>query len=105
MTAGARTPEELDTLLEDAFLQRDRAALEDLFDDGAVLMDVDGVPTNGREAIGRTLAESWDRRVHLRRAHAARAAGPRHRAGRRRCRHPRAAPRRRRGVARLDLAA
>ena len=61
MTAGARTPEELDTLLEDAFLQRDRTALEDLFDDGAVLMNVDGVPTNGREAIGRTLTESWDR--------------------------------------------
>ena len=32
MTTGARTPEELDTLIEDAFLQRDRAALEDLFD-------------------------------------------------------------------------
>jgi ketosteroid isomerase-like protein len=61
MTTGARTPEELDTLIEDAFLQRDRAALEDLFDDGAVLMHVDGVPTNGREAIGRTLTESWDR--------------------------------------------
>ena len=61
MTAGARTPEELDTLIEDAFLQRDRAALEDLFDDGAVLMNIDGVPTNGRDAIGRTLTESWDR--------------------------------------------
>jgi ketosteroid isomerase-like protein len=61
MRAGARTPEELDTLIEDAFLQRDRAALEDLFDEGAVLMNVDGVPTDGRDAIGHTLTESWDR--------------------------------------------
>ena len=61
MTAGARTPEELDTLIEDAFLQRDRAALDDLFDDGAVIMDAGGVPAHGRQAIGRALAESWDR--------------------------------------------
>jgi uncharacterized protein DUF4440 len=61
MASGARTPEELDTLIEDAFLQRDRAALEDLFDDGAVLMNACGAPALGREAIGHTLAESWER--------------------------------------------
>ena len=48
-------------LVEDAFLQRDRAALGDLFDDRAVVMTAGGVRAYGREAIGRTLAESWDR--------------------------------------------
>ena len=61
MTVGARTPEELDTLVEDAFLQRDRAALDDLFDEAAVLVHGRGVPAYGREAIGQTLTESWDR--------------------------------------------
>ena len=61
MTAGARTPEELDTLLEDAFVERDRLLLDDLFDDGAVLVDAGGVPAHGREAIGRALAELWGR--------------------------------------------
>jgi hypothetical protein len=37
MTGGARTPEELDTLLEDAFITRDRAALQELLEPGAVL--------------------------------------------------------------------
>jgi hypothetical protein len=57
----ARTPEELDTLIEDAFLQRDRAALDELFDDGAVLRTGGGVPAYGRDAIGHALTESWDR--------------------------------------------
>jgi nuclear transport factor 2 (NTF2) superfamily protein len=56
----ARTPEELDTLIEDAFLQRDRAALDGLFDEGAVLMNGCGV-LHGREAIGHAMTESWDR--------------------------------------------
>jgi len=58
MTAGARTPEELDTLLEDAFVLRDRAAFDALFDDGAVLMK-DGLEARGGEAIGRALAGLW----------------------------------------------
>ena len=37
MTAGALTPEELETLLEDAFVVRDRGAVARLFEDGAVL--------------------------------------------------------------------
>jgi hypothetical protein len=49
----ARTPEELDTLIEDACLQRDRAALDDLFDEGAVLANGGGV---------HTLTEWWDGR-------------------------------------------
>lgn len=38
MRPGARTPEELDTLLEDAFITDDRRALDDLFEPGAVLI-------------------------------------------------------------------
>jgi len=37
MTAGAITPEELETLLEDALMVRDRPALEGLFEPGAVV--------------------------------------------------------------------
>jgi hypothetical protein len=59
MTSGARTPEELDTLLEDAFVLRDRAGFDELFDDGAVLMEARGVEARGGEAIGRALAGLW----------------------------------------------
>jgi hypothetical protein len=38
MEPGARTPEELDTLLEDAFVLRDRDAITELFEPGAVLL-------------------------------------------------------------------
>lgn len=37
MGAGARTPEELETLFEDALVTRDRHAVLALFEDGAVL--------------------------------------------------------------------
>jgi hypothetical protein len=37
VTAGGRTPEELETLLEDALLMRDAAALTPLFEDASVL--------------------------------------------------------------------
>jgi hypothetical protein len=59
MTAGARTPEELDCLLEDAFVLRDRAVAGTLFDDRAVLLDARGAEARGGEAIGRVLAELW----------------------------------------------
>ena len=61
MSAGARTPEELDTLLEDAFVLRDRARFAALFDDGAVLGEAGGSEACGGEAIGRALAELWAR--------------------------------------------
>lgn len=61
MTAGARTPEELDTLLEDAFVLRDHAECDALFDDAAVLMEAGGMEARGGEAIGRALAELWAR--------------------------------------------
>ncbi len=38
MKTGARTPEELDRLLEDAFVTRDAHAVASLFADGAVLV-------------------------------------------------------------------
>jgi hypothetical protein len=61
MTAGARSPEELEMLIEDAFLQRDRSVLDGLFDDGAFLTDGDGTSARGREAVGCALADLWDR--------------------------------------------
>lgn len=54
MRPGARTPEELETLLEDAFLNRDPEALRDIFEQGGVL--VAGNPAreaHGPEAIWR----------------------------------------------------
>ena len=44
VSSGARTPEELETLFEDAFVTRDREALADLFEEEAVL-----VTGNGRQ--------------------------------------------------------
>ena len=57
MTPGARTPEELDALLEDAFVLRDHELLDALFDDGAVLVAAGGPEARGGEAIGRALSE------------------------------------------------
>jgi Domain of unknown function (DUF4440) len=59
---GARTPEELETLLEDAFVLRDGAALAPLFEAGAVLAPGDGPrATRGRAAIAREAAALWAR--------------------------------------------
>ncbi len=57
MKQGARTPEELETLLEDAFVIRDRDALAELFEDGAVLVADHG----GREARGGDEIARWAR--------------------------------------------
>jgi ketosteroid isomerase-like protein len=54
VTQGARTPEELETLFEDAFVTRDAEALCGMFADGALLAI--GEPPNaarGAEEIGR----------------------------------------------------
>jgi len=62
MSPGARTPEELETLLEDAFIVRDRAAVADLFEAGAVLAAGAGPPeARGRAAIARCAAALWAR--------------------------------------------
>jgi hypothetical protein len=54
--AGGRTPEELDTLLEDALVVRDRARLRSLFCEGAVFAS-GPQETRGGEAIGRAAEE------------------------------------------------
>ena len=59
MRPGARTPEELETLLEDAFGVRDGAAVAELVEDGAVLVGGDGPPARGGEAIARLAAALW----------------------------------------------
>jgi len=61
MESGARTPEELETLMEDAFLLRDRERLEELFEHGAVLAPGSGHRgVLGGEQIARALISMWD---------------------------------------------
>jgi hypothetical protein len=56
----ARTPEELETLLEDAFVLHDEEALPQLFQPGAMLV-VGGLPkAHGRRQIARVAAQLWD---------------------------------------------
>jgi ketosteroid isomerase-like protein len=62
MTRGARTPEELETLFEDAFMIHDREALAELFEDGAVLVADDGSPeARGAADIARLASAMWER--------------------------------------------
>ena len=61
MVRGARTPEELETLLEDAFVMRDGAELRNLYGEGAVLAaERDGHEARGGEAIEPAAAALWD---------------------------------------------
>ena len=60
MTRGAHTPEELETLLEDAFVIRDREAIARLFEEGAVLVTGDGREARGGEEIARRARAMWD---------------------------------------------
>ena len=60
MSPGARSPEELETLFEDAFLVRDRDAVAALFEDGAVL-GADPGEARGGEQIARLAAAMWQR--------------------------------------------
>jgi hypothetical protein len=55
MTTGARIPEELDALLEDAIVLGDESGLAALFADGAVLVCASG-EARGGEAIAALLA-------------------------------------------------
>jgi hypothetical protein len=62
MKAGARTPEELETLLEDAFLMHDRCALSGLFEKGAVLAGRNGSRiAHGRMQIVQAATNGWAR--------------------------------------------
>ncbi len=57
----ATTPEELEALLEDAFIVKDAAAAAELFEEAALL--VDGCAPSearGRPAIARAIASVWD---------------------------------------------
>ncbi len=60
MGPGARTPDELETLLEDAFVTRDPEAVAQLFEEGAVLL-ADGVEeARGVEKIARFTTTMWE---------------------------------------------
>src|SRR5687768_12609337 len=62
MRPGARTPEELETLLEDAFVIRDAEALAELFEDGAVLVAGHGSrEARGGDEIARLASDQWER--------------------------------------------
>ncbi|HEX6676616.1 MAG TPA: hypothetical protein VF486_16520 [Actinomycetes bacterium] len=67
MESGARTPEELETLLEDAFMLHDQQALTHLFHPGAMLVAGGGLPeARGRRQIAQVAAQLWDsRHVYL----------------------------------------
>jgi hypothetical protein len=62
VTQGARTPEELEGLFEDAFVLRDPAALVPLFEARAVLVEgsANG-EVRGRAEIALSAAELWSR--------------------------------------------
>jgi hypothetical protein len=61
MRPGARTPEELETLLEDAFVMRNGEALAELFEDGAVLVADDREwEARGGDEIARLAREMWE---------------------------------------------
>jgi hypothetical protein len=57
MGAEPRTPEELDALLEDAFVLRDAATVSALFEPGAVL--VAGREVRGAERIAQAVTAMW----------------------------------------------
>ena len=58
ITTGARTPEELETLFEDALLLRDHQVLTALFESGATLVMSSDEPVRGGEAIARAALAS-----------------------------------------------
>ena len=60
MSGGARTPEELETPFEDALVIRDRQAVAELFEEGAVLIAGDERPGRGGEAIARLALATWE---------------------------------------------
>jgi hypothetical protein len=60
MSASARTPEELETLFEDTLVLRDRQALAELFEDGAVLAVDAERSARGGEDITRLALATWE---------------------------------------------
>lgn len=60
MTHGARSPEELEALFEDAFVTRDAEAVCGMFAEGAVLAIGEGPDAaRGSEQIGRLVTALW----------------------------------------------
>lgn len=59
MRQGARTPEELEVLLEDAFVTRDREALAGLFEEEAVLDTGGRRQARGGKEIERVAEAMW----------------------------------------------
>jgi hypothetical protein len=61
VSQGARTPEELEALLEDAFVTRDAAALSAMFAEGGVLAVGPGPhAARGGVEIGRLATALWE---------------------------------------------
>jgi ketosteroid isomerase-like protein len=59
--AAARTPEDLESMLEDAFVLHDQEALTDLFEPDAVLHPAGRRgPAHGRAEIALLMADLWD---------------------------------------------
>ena len=57
----ARSPEELESLFEDAFMVRDAEALVELFDEQAVVTpDGEQQQATGREEIAALVSASWE---------------------------------------------
>jgi hypothetical protein len=62
MADGARTPEDLEILLEDTFVLRNGEAIAELFEDRAVLVADDGIrEAHGRADIARLARHMWQR--------------------------------------------
>jgi ketosteroid isomerase-like protein len=59
MKPGARTPEELDALLEDAFVVRDRRAVAALFESEALLVHGAAGEARGAREIASWATETW----------------------------------------------
>ncbi|HMO60239.1 MAG TPA: hypothetical protein PKA05_18695 [Roseiflexaceae bacterium] len=59
MSSSASTPEELETLFEDAILLRDPGALAALFDDGAVLATGRQAPARDGATIAQHALVHW----------------------------------------------
>lgn len=61
METRASTPEELETLLEDAFVLHDQQALARLFHPGAIMVAGGGRPeARGRRQIVQVASQLWD---------------------------------------------
>ena len=61
MTGGARTPEDLEILLEDTFVLRDGEAIAELFEDSAVLVADGTREARGGPEIEHLVTEMWRR--------------------------------------------